>query len=264
MKYFHKKSTLALSVVIGLGIAAFFVWNSVQGKSIDRIVVENKTRSLIVESIKHLRDTEGQSSFEITFKNNYDKPISIYSFRVSDDLTDKGTISGVELNGLADGWTLKSNEAHSTKFSASSTGKIIVTVAGVLFEDGTGDGIPVELVRLQEIRAGVWAAFDAIIPVFKEALQTDKPFSTVPEVELLETKIKQLSDKDVPDNSKPGFVFARNYIGYELKNVRENSQRNPNFNPSSKITEKFNQLEATFIKLSVNLPAGIGIEDRMP
>lgn len=82
-------------------------------------MIENKTRSLAVESIRPLGNAGEISSFEITFKNNYDKSISIYSFRVSDDLTDKDTISGVELNGLADGWTLKPNEAHSTKFSAS-------------------------------------------------------------------------------------------------------------------------------------------------
>ena len=260
MKYFHKKPTLALFVVIGLGIAAFFVWNSVQGKSIDRIVVENKTRSLIVESIKHLGDTEGQSFFEITFKNNYDKPISIYRFRIADETSDKDTISGVEKDGSAMGWTLKPDETSKAKFSASPTGKIILTVGAVLFEDGTGDGVSTDLIRLQENRSGVWMAFDKIIPILKDALRSSRSFSDTTQLELLEKEIGNVNEKDVPDNLKAGFVFARNYIGYELKDIRENKRSNPLFDPSAKISDKLHQFEDTFIKLSANQSLNISKE----
>jgi hypothetical protein len=255
MKYFHKKSTLALSIMIGLGIAVFFVWSSVQGKSIDRIVIENKTRSLIVESIKHLGNTEEQSSFEITFKNNYDKPISIYRFCITDETSDKDTISGVEKDGSAMGWTLKPGETSKAKFSASSAGKIILTVAAVLFEDGTGDGISTDLIRLQENRSGVWMAFDKVIPMLKDALRSNRSFSDTTQLELLEKEIGNVNEKDVPDNLKAGFVFARNYVGYELKDIRENKRSNPLFDQSAKISDKLHQFEDTFTKLSANLPA---------
>jgi len=260
MKYFHKKQIIALLIVFGFGIAALSVWSFAQSKNIDRVIVENKTRSLIVESVKSVTETGETSTFEIKFKNNNDKPISIYSLRVSDELTDKDTISGVEIDGLADGWILKPNEEHSTRFSAAAKGKIILTVAAVLFEDGTGDGDTIELIRLQEIRVGVWMAFNKIIPLLKKSLKTGPSFLTAPQIELLEKEVSQLSDKDVPDNSKPGFAFARNYIGYELKDIRINTQKAPGFSPAEKIAEKFNQFEATFAKLSVNLPAKIGNE----
>ena len=257
MKYFHKKHVIVLFAVIGIGITVFFVWNSVQGKNADRITIMNKTHSLVVEAVKPVTETGETSTFEIKFKNSNDKPISIYSLRVSDELTDKDTISGVEIDGLADGWTLKPNEEHSTKFSAAAKGKILLTIAAVLFEDGTGDGDTIELTRLQEIRAGVWMAFNKIIPLLKKSLKTGSSFLTAPQIELLEKEVSQLSDKDVPDNSKPGFAFARNYIGYELKDIRINTQKAPGFSPAEKIAEKFNQFEATFAKLSVNLPSNI-------
>jgi hypothetical protein len=260
MKYFHKKHFIILSTIIGFGIAIFSIWNSVQGKNVDRIVIQNKTRSLVVESVKPVTEPGEMSMFEITFKNKYDKPISVYRFRVADDLTGKDTISAVERDGLADGWTLKPNEVHSTRFSAAAKGKILLTIAAVLFEDGTGDGDTLDLTRLQEIRAGVWMAFNKIIPLMKESLETGPSLSIVSQIELLEKEISRLSDKDIPDNSRRGFVFARNYVGYELKDIRDNTQKTPGFSPVEKIAEKFNQFEATLAKLSVNLPAKIGNE----
>jgi len=253
MKYFHKKSYIALSALFGIGIAVFFVWDSVQGKNTDRVTVENKTTSLIVESISPLSQTVETSTFEIKLKNNNEKPISIYSLRVSDELTEKDTTSGVEINGLADGWTLKPNEEHSTTFSAASKGKVLLTIAAVLFEDGTGDGDTTELTRLQEIRAGVWMAFNKIVPLLKDSVKTGPSVLTTPKIESLEKEVSQINDRDVPDNSKPGFAFARNYIGYELKDIRINTQKAPGFGPAEKIAEKFNRFEATFVKLSVGL-----------
>ena len=253
MKYFHKNRFIALSALICLGIAIFFVWDSVQGKNTDRVTVENKTTSLTVESIKPLSQTGETNTFEVKLKNNNDKPISIYALRISDDLTDKDTTSGVEINGLADGWTLKPNEEHSTTFSAAAKGKILLTVAAVLFEDGTGDGAAVDQTRLQEIRAGVWMAFNKIVPLLKESVKKAPSVLTISKIEFLEKEVSQINDKDVPDNSKPGFAFARNYVGYELKDIRINMQKAPDFLPTEKIAEKFNQFETTFVKLSAGL-----------
>jgi hypothetical protein len=257
MTYIREKQLIVLLIVTCLGTAVISVWSSVQSKNVDRVVIENRTRSFAVESIKPLTDVGEMSRFEITFRNNYDKPISVYRFRVSDDSSEKDAIKAIERNGLVDNWLLKPHETSTSEFSAGQSGKIIIAVSAVLFEDGTGDGGPIDLTILQENRAGVWMALNKIIPIIKENLMTDPSSPIESKAGSMEEKVRQLSDDDVPNNSKRGFAFAKNNVTMTLKDLKENTRAKSGVAPASKLTGKLDQLETISAKLSVNLPAGL-------
>jgi hypothetical protein len=248
MKYFRKKRMLFLIIAICLGTVGFSVLSFAQNRNTGRVNIENKTRSLIVESVNSVGDSEQNSNFEITFKSNYEKPVSAYRFRVTDESTAEDAVVAIEKNGMADDWTLKTNELSKAKFSAGIKGKITVTVAAVLFEDGTGDGEPDDLGRLQEIRTGVWMAFNRIIPILKENVAAGDSSET--KLESIEEQIDQLNTQDVPDNSKRGFAFAKNNVVLSLKDVKREAQSKPDFNPVVKMAEKLNQIKSIVQKMT--------------
>jgi hypothetical protein len=260
MKSNNKNLLIVLVVVIVFGFAGITVWNSAQSKNLERVFVENKTRSLKVESIKESGEISDSSIFEITFKNNYDKPISVYRFRVSDELTDKNNTSAVEKGGLTDGWILRPNEISVTKFSARSKGKIILTIAAVLFEDGAGDGETNDLTRLQQIRAGVLVAFQKIVPVLREAKKDEESLSSAATIQTLEDNIKLIDDEDSTLNTKRGFALVKDYVIYELKEIREKTGLNSD--SKTKVIRKIAEFELQLTKLSEELPSSIRQERR--
>jgi hypothetical protein len=257
MKYINKKHLIAFLTFVTLGIAGLSIWTSVHGKNVERVIVENKTRSLKVESIKDLGLNDNLSMFEITLRNNYDKPISIYRLRVSDEFTPKGEINAVEKGGLADRWVLKPNETSVTRYSANQNGKVFLTIAAVLFEDGTGDGDIYDLTRLQEIRAGVYIAFQKIIPILQESIKSNESVISEEIIQELERKVGQVDDKNVLDNSKRGFALAKNYVVYELKDIEDKISSKVSFNASEEITAKINEIKSALTKLQINLPSNI-------
>ena len=128
MKIPAKKQFIALFVFIGLGIVILAFRESAQSKDIDRILIENKTSSLKVESIKESTVLKEITWFEITVRNNYQKPIAVYSFRVSDQTSRRGDINAVQQGGFLDKWLISPHEISTTKFSASSEGKVVLTI----------------------------------------------------------------------------------------------------------------------------------------
>lgn len=257
MKYINKRHLIALLVLAAFGVTGFAVWRSVQSKDVERVFIENKTRSLQVESIKDLGEKNNRKEIEITFRNNYEKPIAAYRVRVSEEFDGKTEVSAVERGGLIVGWVLKPKDIKVEKFIINSEGKTYLTIAAVIFEDGTGDGEIAELNRLQEIRVGVRMGFQKIVPILQDAAKTSESLSSDTAIQSLEEKIKQLSDKDVPNNSKRGFALAKSYVSLELNDIKDAKARNPNFNAETEIAAKLSEIESALTKLSVNLPSNI-------
>lgn len=262
MKYINKKHLVALSILFAFGLVGITAWSSVQSENVERVIIENKTRSLQVEAVKELGSTGNISKFEISLRNNYDKPVSIYRFRVSDKLFDKDAVTAIEQGGFLDKWLIKPNETSVSKFSANSKGKVFLTIVAVLFEDGTGDGNAGDVIRLQEIRTGVFMGFKEIVPILQESAKADESLSSEAMIQSLEERIKQINDKDIPDNLKRGFAQAKSYVSLELKDVRENISLKPNFNPRADVIDKLVEIESALTKLTVNLPSNIGKKRR--
>lgn len=243
-------ATLLLLAVLGIGLV---VWASNENVNLDRLHIENKTHSLVVESVKNLGEKNELSQFEITVRNSYEKPIAVYRLRIKDESKDKDTISAVEIGAFTDGWTLQPNETSTTKFSAASKGNIILTIAAIIFEDGTGDGYIDDLTRLRENHLGVKLAFQKITAVIKESTKTDN-LAPSELVSSLENKIAEISDESVPTNSKRGFAQAKSYIGFELKDIRQKIDSTSGAALQTEIEKQLTKIEDTLTKLSGGTP----------
>jgi hypothetical protein len=220
------------------------------GSNTDGLRLENKTRSLMIESVKNLGGGQGRRSrFAVTVRNGYDKPIVAYSIRVEDSSTDKDTISAVERGGLVDDWALPSNTTDTSHVSASSEGEVVLTIFAVMFEDGTGDGDGNELTRLQETRAGVKLAYQRITPILRRAASENREVVADEVTHSLEGEVASISDKGVPMNLRRGFAQAKAYIGSELKQLKDKLRSEPGLKYGEEIDKKAKAIEKALAKL---------------
>lgn len=231
--------------------AAVVVWATNRSNVTDRLRIENKTRSLTIKSIKDLGSSRAgaQSRFEVTVRNDYDKPVVTYRFRVVDHLTDKKTINAVERGGMLGDWSLPPNGTDATNFNAASEGEVVLIAAAVLFEDGTGDGNSDDLLRLQEFHAGVKAALQRIAPILRQAANTDEPVVPDAAIQMLEDEVASINDVGVPINSKSGFAGAKDYIRLELSDLKNNLRSKPNLNRKAEVTKKLEKIERALAKM---------------
>lgn len=252
MKHFSGSRFVVGSVSVVLLTAAVVVWaTKAQSNNPGRLRIENKTHSLVIESMKDLGHVQAgaQNRFELRVRNGYDKPIITYRFRVVDSLTGKETFSAVERGGMMDDWNLPPNGTDVTAFSAASKGAVMLTIAAVLFEDGTGDGNANDLLRLQELHAGVKAAFQKIAPILRQAANTDD--SVVPDaaIQLLEDEVASINDREVPVNQRRGFAQAKDYFRLELSDLKDNLRSKPNLKHKAEFTKKLERIEKALAKM---------------
>ena len=251
MKIPAKKQFIALFVFIGLGIVILAFRESAQSKDIDRILIENKTSSLKVESIKESTVLKEITWFEITVRNDYQKPIAVYSFRVSDQTSRRGDINAVQQGGFLDKWLISPHEISTTKFSASSEGKVVLTIAAVIFEDGTGEGLNHDLTRLQEDRTGAKIGLSKIAPIIRDAAKKNEAASDSA-IEALKNKINQLDDKEISNNFKAGFRLSKSYISAELESIQNKLKAKTGFNPIASVEGILATIESSLTKLSLD------------
>lgn len=251
MKYLTKKSLISFFALSLFGIAGLAIWSSVQSKNVARVIIENKTRSLNVESVKESDENDELSRFEVTVKNNYDKPISVLRFRIIDDSTKKNDVNAIERGGLTDGWSLKPNETSVVKFSADKNGKVFLTIAAVLFEDGTGDGVNSDLTLLQDIREGVLLGFQKVIYVLKEETKTGELLASEAAIEELKNKVEQIDESKIPNVSKRGFATAKGFIKFEIEDLKEKIKSESDFNVKNELLKKIDKMESRISTLSV-------------
>jgi uncharacterized protein (UPF0147 family) len=215
----------------------------------DGLRLENKTRSLIIESAKNLGEGQGRSRFALTVRNGYDKPVIAYSIRVEDSSTDKDTISAVERGGLVDDWSLPPNATDTAHVAASSEGDVVLTIFAVMFEDGTGDGDVNDLTRLQETRAGVKLAYQRITPILRRAASENREVVSDEVTHSLEGEVASINDKEVPRNLRRGFAQAKAYIGSELKELKDKLRSEPGLKYGEEINKKAKAIEKALAKL---------------
>lgn len=258
MKYLGRKQFSAFVVLTVFGIVGFVVWQSVQSKSIESVVIENKTQSLIVESVEEAEKNDNQITILVSLKNNYKKAISAYRIRVSEKFKGTSDDSAVERGGLMIDWVLNPSETKIEKFIVNPEGKTYLTVAAVIFEDGTGDGEPLELAKLQDIRVGVLLGLQKVNEIYKDNSKKGNSFSSEESINDFQEKIEQLDDRDVPDNSKRGFALVKSYLKIELNDIKGGKAVDANFNPETEIMNKLSEIETLLIKFPTNLPSEKG------
>jgi len=235
-----------LLVVCTITVGAMVL--ATEGQSdVKKLRIENKTKSLIVHSIKELEKIGENSRFAITVKNVGDKPILAYSIGISDNKTDKNSINRIEINGAINSWSLNSNDVNVTPFSASPEGDRTLTIVAVMFEDGSGEGISTDLIRLQEVHAGAMLALKQITPILK-SIGHDEDSALDSAIESTKEKIASLNENDVLENLRRGFVQAKDYYVSELKDLKDKAVANPHLNFNEEITKKVAKMERMLAK----------------
>lgn len=235
--------------VMLISAAVVVVWATNGHNTTNRLRIENKTRSLNVESVTDLGEVHGRSRFAVTVRNGYDKPIVAYSIRVEDNSTDKDTISASERGGLVDDWSLQPNATDAAHVFAASEGEVVLTIFAVLFEDGTGDGDNNDLTRLQEVRAGIKLAYQRIAPILRRAASQNRTVISEAAIQSLKNEVASISDREVPMNLRRGFDQAKDYIDSELKNLKDNLHSEPGIKSGAEIDKKAKEIEKVLAKL---------------
>lgn len=250
MKHQSRSPYLVGTLLVMLMLIAVVVaWATNGHHNTDRLRIENKTRSLTVESVTDLEEVQGRSRFAVTVRNGYDKPIVAYSIRVEDSSTDKDTISASERGGLVDDWSLQPNATDVAHAFAASGGEVVLTIFAVLFEDGTGDGDTNALTRLQEVRAGIKLAYQRIAPILRRAASQNRAVISEAAIQSLEDEVASISDREVPMNLRRGFDQAKGYIDSELKNLKDNLHSEPGLKSGAEIDKKAKEIEKALAKL---------------
>lgn len=220
----------------------------------DRVRVENKTRSLAIVSVNDLGTIKAGpqtllSKFAVTVTNISDKPVAVYSIRVEDSSTNKGSISAVERGGFTDNWTLPPNGTDVVQVTAASEGEVVLTAYAVMFEDGTGEGDKNDLRRLHEVRAGVKLAYQRIAPILRRAAKEDGTVAAEAAMQALGDEVASVSETDVPVNFRRGFVQAKDFVGIELDDVKGKLRSDPSRKRGAEIGKKLEKIEKALARL---------------
>ncbi len=224
-----------LRIVLGLVLCAALIgaagaWARKANHGVSQLQVGNKTRSLLVESIAELGTVQaGQITlrrFKITVKNGYSQPVVAYALEQQDASVGKGTTAGVETNGATVGWALAPNATDETFITASAAGEVVINVAAVLLEDGSGEGDTVRLTRLKEVRAGVKVAFQQIIPLLRRASNSNADHGSEAALQSLENEISATVDEQtVHANLRRGFDEAKSLLLSELRELQNQARQ---------------------------------------
>lgn len=243
------RMAVGASLVI-LCTAAAVVWATNGRDDTDRLRVRNLTRSLSVESVASPPGALKKAGrFVVTVRNGYDKPVVAYSIRVEDGSTDKDTISAVERGGHTDGWSLPPNATDVARVSASPEGDVVLTVSAVLFDDGTGDGDADALTRMREVRAGIKIAYQQLVPILRRAAGEGQADASGAALQSLEDEVALVSDREVPVNLRRGFVQARDYVAFELRELKSELRSKPGLKYGAEVGKKLEKIEKALTKL---------------
>lgn len=201
MKHFSRlRLPVILLVVIATITIGIGVWATRKRESSDLPRIENKTRSLKVESVAEADKMQADPQlkvrrFTVTVRNEYDKAVVAYSFRQFDSSVRKGDRHGTETNGVTIGWALLPNETDVTRFFAPPEGDVLLVLSAVLLQDGTGDGDPEDLARLTNYRVGVKRQFQQLVPLLRQAIKEDSVAGRDRNFKSLKDKVAELPDE---------------------------------------------------------------------
>ncbi len=254
MKYVSKSRSVIIGLAILIAISTIVIFAATQQQSEFRqiskdIRVENKTNSLIVESLTEIRkrqniltkaDSANLRTFEITLKNNSKKPIVNFSLLLMDAQSNERTTQGVERGGMTDDWSLLPNETDVNRFSAASKGEIVLVIAAVLFDDGTEEGNPDEILRLRNIRTGIKLAYEQIVPILQQSLNESELTNSSLAIQSIEKEISSISDEKILGHQKAGFLQAKNFILSGFVDIRNNLKSKSVYSSESEMKNIYN------------------------
>lgn len=256
MKYqlFSPRIAIGLLLVLVTAIAGVAVWARKGSDGTAQLRIENKTRSLVVESVVELQLTQigGQKTrrtFKMMVRNGYSQPLVAYSFREQHSGVGEGSVARFETNGATNGWVLPPNSIDTTYFSAPSEGEVMITAAAVLLADGSGDGDTQALTRLREVRDGVKMAYQQIVPILRRATISTEPVAPDVAVQSLAGELSAIADEAVPPNLRRGFHEGKQFLEMNLKELESKLRSRQNLQHRSEIAKLTARVEENLSKL---------------
>lgn len=122
--------------------------------------VNNETQALRVASFTDHGGVGTKHTFEISVVNVSDKAVVEYTFFKKDG-------SALTTSGATTGWSLAPGESDTIK--ADLEQRESITLAALLFADGTGQGNAEEITRIKDYRAGVEEQYRRAVPILNQA-----------------------------------------------------------------------------------------------
>lgn len=249
------RSLLLATGLVLVGVAATAsvgVWGTRARQHIAKLRTENKTRSLVMESVTEDGATHLDPHvrrIKVTVKNKHDKAIVAYRFRQEDSSLIEGDISAVERDGAAVGWSLPPNAKEVTHVFVPYDDKAALILAAVLFEDGTGEGDPDDLDVLRNYSAGVKKAYERIVPMLRQAANSESA-DNPDAVNSLKNEIAALPVENTYEGGYArGFANGQSLIVRELGELDEKLQAGQNLQPRAGIAKILARIEEILAKL---------------
>lgn len=148
--------------------------------------VNNETRALRVASFTDHGGVGTKHTFEISVVNVSDKVVMEYTFFKKDG-------SALMTSGATTGWSLAPGESDMIKAELEQGESI--TLAALLFADGTGQGDAEEITRMKDYRAGVEEQYRRAVPILNQAKGAP---AAAPADSVVATLRRQLASLPVP------------------------------------------------------------------
>lgn len=157
-----KRSRLALSICL-IVLVTVSVLSTRSQQAYQRAPevwpVNNQTQALRIASLTDRGGVGTKHTFEISVVNVSDKAIVEYTFFKKDG-------SALTTSGATTGWSLAPGESDAVKADLGP-GETI-TLAALLFADGTGQGDAGELTRMKDYRVGVEEQYRRAVPILNQ------------------------------------------------------------------------------------------------
>ena len=243
-----------LRIVFGLFlcltlISAASAWPQQVNHGIRRLQISNKTQFLTIVSVTELNGIQTADKslrrFQVTVRNGYSLPVVGYAFEKQDVDVGNGTAS-IEKNGACVGWAVAPNATDDTIFTAPAEGKVVINLSAVLLEDGQGDGEVTQIVEMMNLRAGVKAAFQEVIPVLQRV--TDQGAEVNPQS--LENEIfTALTPQTIDASLRRGFADAKHFFSSEMRQLKNLAHLGREVEYHSALTTLKARLEERVVKL---------------
>jgi hypothetical protein len=255
---FKLRFTMGVLIICFTLVASAAVWTAKEHKTSDELRIENKTRSLLIESVSETekQDTKIKTDlekrrFKVVVRNGYNKAIVAYSLRQIDSSVLKGDVSGVEIDGATGGWILSPNETHTTYMFFASRGEATLIVSAALFEDNDGDGNLEDLARLRGFRAGIKTQFQQIVSILRQTVNSNKSVSPDAAIQLLKTEIEaiQEEDKTFSPGLRSGLHHGKEFVINDLKQLEDRMRLDQNLQYRLELAKILTQIEEALTKL---------------
>ncbi len=255
-RFLSLRTTLAPLLILTAAAASVVGWSSrQQPTSNNPIRIENKTKSLIVESVADddkypFIPPRGRRQVRLTLRNGYSQPVSAYSFRQKDISVREKDISGFSTSGATIGWTLASNETNVRGISVAAKGEVVLILLAVMLEDGTGDGDPDELAYLKNYRAGVKKAYQEIVPMLREAAASGETVTAETSLQSLKSEIESIAEGSFYlAGFQNGVIDGKALAGSEIKELEDRLRSRREFDHRAGLKKILSQIEEYLAKL---------------